>query len=392
MLESKNRLSRWFGERKAVRLMLLAALLALAVIHSRELLGGLLLVVHAAKPLLVGGAVAYILEIYVSRLNRVLFPNTKKVWLARGRRSLAIALSFIILVSFLVLVIYVVLPGLAEAVTVLARELPRYFQDAKNWALETFKDVPAIVEYIEPIQLDWKKISDRVIQFATGGTGSGVLISSTVTVVSTVTGEIAEFFISLIFAVFLLAGKAKLHRQFVRLARALLPERKRNLLHLILSTGHRCFSGFTVGQMLFGLISGVSTWFFMFIFRMPYAIMVGVICGTFILIPIIGGYIGAAVGVFLVFTASPSMAVWFLLMIILLQTLEGNLIYPRLLGSSVGMPALWVLAAVSLGGGLGGIIGMLISVPLGATAYALLKKWVEKKEAESAQPTQPVPV
>ena len=128
----------------------------------------------------------------------------------------------------------------------------------------------------------------------------------------------------------------------------------------------------------------------MVIFRMPYALIVGVLSGTSALIPIIGGYIGALLGTFLVFTAEPGMAIWFLLFIVVLQTVSGNLVYPRLVGSSVGLPGLWVLAAVTVGGGIGGIGGMLIGVPLAGSAYALIQEWALKKE-EAAKKTDALP-
>ena len=160
----------------------------------------------------------------------------------------------------------------------------------------------------------------------------------------------------------------------------------------VLDIANRCFSGFIVGQTVNGFILGVLTWLGMRIFGMPYALMVAVLSGTSALIPIIGGYIGAALGTFLVFTANPSLALWFLLFIVALQTLQGNILYPRLVGNSVGIPSLWVLAAVSVGGGLGGIGGMMLAVPITATLYSLVHEWVQRKNADKkAELPSPVP-
>ena len=165
-------------------------------------------------------------------------------------------------------------------------------------------------------------------------------------------------------------------------------EKNNNKLQRIMQTANRCFSGFIVGQSINGLILGVLTWLGMRIFSMPYALMVGVLSGTTSLIPIIGGYIGAALGTFLVFTANPGLALWFLVFIVALQTLQGNILYPRLVGDSVGLPSLWVLAAVSVGGGLGGVGGMLVAVPITATVYILVREWVKKKK-EAAKIEEP---
>ena len=379
-------ISQWFGEKKIVRLMLLAALMTLGVIHVEFIVNALVYLWNIAKPLIVGAALAYILEIIIKRLERILFPHSKRKWLIQSRRFICILLAIALVASLLTLIIAIVIPGLAEAFTLLAQELPNYFEDAKAWVLDTFRDVPAVTEYVEKIEFDWGKIQERVINWAVNGIGGNGLLSSTVSVIGAVTGSIANFFISIIFALFLLSSKDQLHSQFHRLLNAALPEKRVEKLQVVMDAGNKCFSGFIIGQTLNGLILGIFTWLGMRIFHMPYALIVGVLSGTTSLIPIIGGYIGAAAGTFLVFTAAPSMALWFLLFIVALQTVQGNILYPRMVGSSVGLPSLWVLAAVSIGGGLGGIAGMLLAVPITATLYSLIARWVRSKDHEIQDP------
>ena len=382
--QDQHPLAKWFGERKMVRLMLLAALLTLAVIYIHPIISGVVLLWNIAKPLIAGAAIAYILEIIVKRLEVVLFPSTKHAWLAKSRRAISIMISLLVVVSILTLIVFTVIPGLTEAVTLLAQELPVYFTQLKNWALETFKDVAPVTEAVQSLKFDWEDIQGRVAAWALNGMTGGRLLSSTVSVISAVMGQIANFFIALIFAVFLLGSKKKLQDQSNHLLAALLNDNNERRMKHVLSTANRCFSGFIIGQTLSGLILGVCTWLGMRIFRMPYSLIVAVLSGTTSLIPIIGGYIGAALGTFLVFTANPGMALWFLLFIVALQTVLGNTVYPKLMGSSVGIPSLWVLVAITLGGGIGGIGGMLVSVPFVATLYALLQEWVRsvnKKES-----------
>ncbi len=379
MSDQEHPLSKWFGERKIVRLMLLEALLALGVIHFQWLGDGIMLCWRIFRPLIIGGCIAYILEIVVKRLELIFFPNSKKVWLSKSRRWICILLATILVLIIVVLLISTVIPGLKDAFTVLSKELPNYFDQSKQWILENSEMIPAVHDYVMELELDWVKVQERVVNWALNGVSTGGLLSSTVSVISAVTGEIANFFISAIFAIFLLLGKKELQAQFQHLLRACLREKTRIVIQHVLENSNRCFSGFIVGQTLNGLILGVLTWLGMRIFGMPYSLMVGVLSGTTSLIPIIGGYIGAVLGTFLVFTVNPSLAMWFLIFIVLLQTIQGNLLYPRLVGNSVGLPSLWVLAAVSAGGGLGGISGMLIAVPVTATAYALLQEWVKRK-------------
>ena len=386
MSEHEHPLSKWFGERKIVRLMLLAALLALAVMHVEFILDTVLRLWQVASPLMLGAILAYILEIIIKRFEKIFFPKSRKPWMCRARRPICILLATVLVVFLAVLMVSIIIPGLTDAFTVLAREFPNYFLDVKAWVLETFKDVPTVTDYVKDLELDWNIIQDRVVQWGIRGIGDNSLLTNTVTVISAVTGSVANFMISAIFAIFLLGGKQKLQSQCDNLIRVSISERNNNKLQRVLKTANRCFSGFIVGQSINGLILGVLTWLGMRIFGMPYALMVGVLSGTTSLIPIIGGYIGAALGTFLVFTAAPSLALWFLLFIVTLQTLQGNILYPRLVGDSVGLPSLWVLAAVSVGGGLGGVGGMLVAVPLTATVYILVREWVQKKkEAEKIE-------
>lgn len=380
--EKESALRKWFGERKPVRLMLLAALLTLCVIHIDKLILAVLFLWRVASPLIVGAAMAYILEIVVKRLEKVIFPKTKKAWLANGRRYMCILIAFVLVLSVVLFFIFTVLPGLGDALALLTRELPVYFVQAKEWVLNTFADVPSVVEYVTNLNLDWPSVQEKVVNWAVNGLGGGGLLSSTVSVISAVTGRVANFLISLIFAIFLLCAKNTLMSQFNRVLDACFRPRKRNIISHVLDTMNRSFSGFIIGQVISAMILGFTTWLGMRIFNMPIALMVGVITGVTALIPIIGGYIGAAAGTFLVFTANPGMALWFLLFIVILQTVTGNLLYPKLVGNSVGLPSLWVLAAVSVGGGIGGISGMIAAVPLTATAYTLIREWIAKKERE----------
>ncbi len=387
MQDREHPLMKWFGDRRIVRLMLLAALLALGVIHIEFIISSVQLVWRVARPLIIGAAIAYVLEIIIKRLEKAVFPNTQNRWLKKSRRGLCILLSALLLVSLVVLLVFTVIPGLVDAFTLLSRELPNYFADVKEWLLNVFRNVPQVSDYLIDLNLEWDSVQERIVNWALNGVIAGELLSSTVTVIGAVSGRIANFFISCIFALFLLAGKQTLTRQFHSVMNAAASERTNERVMRVLTAANRCFSGFIVGQSVNGLILGILTWIGMRIIGMPYALMVGVLSGTTSLVPIIGGYIGAVLGTFLVFTANPGMALWFLIFIIVLQTVQGNLLYPRLVGNSVGLPSLWVLAAVSVGGGLGGISGMVVAVPITATIYALVQQWVQKKKQEAAPDT-----
>lgn len=380
MLKEKGSRLDWFGEKKLVRLLLLAALLTLGVIHFESLFYGVLFLWQVGQPLVQGAMLAYMLEVVVKRLERFYFPHAKKALLIRSRRPVCILLSTVLVFSMIVLIISMVIPGLGDAFALLAREVPIYLEQLRGWILENEDRFPAIAESAQNWQVDWQGIGTQIVNYAFSGLGG--LLSSTVSVIGAVTGTVFNFFMSVIFAFFLLAGKDRLLRQYRRSVKALLPEKRAKVLRHVLGVTHKSFSGFIVGQSLCALILGVVTWLGMMIFGMPYALIVGVLSGVTALVPIIGGYIGAILGAFLVFTQSPVMALWFLVFIIVLQQIQGNVIYPRLVSSSIGLPGIWVLAAVTVGGGLGGIGGMLLGVPIAAVIYILGREKVSKREKE----------
>ena len=389
MPDQDHPLAKWFGEKKIVRLMLLAALLALGVIHIESIIAGVALMWRVARPLITGAAFAYILEVVVKRLEGLFPVAIKSQWLQHSKRIICILIAIVLVMSLLVLIVSTVIPGLRQAFTVLGTEFPNYFAQAKVWIMDTFKEVPTVTEYMQNLELDWPSVQNRVFDWAINGIGGASLLSSTVTVIGAVTGSVANFFISAIFAIFLLTGKAKLQSQSRHVMAVTFDKKANTKIQYILKTSNRCFSGFIVGQTINAFILGLLTWLGMRLFGMPYALMVGVLSGTASLVPIIGGYIGAALGTFLVFTANPRLAVWFLVFIVSLQTVQGNLLYPRLVGNSVGLPALWVLAAVCVGGGLSGVAGMIVAVPITATLYALAQDWVDRKDDEKPEPPAP---
>ena len=370
----------WFGEKRVVRLLLLAALLALGVIHFESLFMGALFLWQVAQPLVLGCILAYMLEVVVKRLEKIYFPKARNPLLQKSRRPVCIMGATVLVLSMIVLVISMVIPGLGDAFALLAQEVPKYLEQLKGWILEHEDLFPSLAESAQGWQVDWEGIGKQIVTYAFSGLGG--LLTSTVSVIGAVTGTVINFFMSVIFAFFLLAGKERLLRQFRRSVRAMLPAERAKRLGHVLSVTHKSFSGFIVGQSLCALILGVATWLGMMIFGMPYALIVGVLSGVTALVPIIGGYIGAILGAFLVFTQSPVMALWFLLFIIVLQQIQGNVIYPRLVSSSIGLPGIWVLAAVSIGGGLGGIGGMLLGVPIAAALYILSREKVANKEKE----------
>ena len=235
----------------------------------------------------------------------------------------------------------------------------------------------AMLEEFEPAEINCDSIVNTIIDFMQNGLGN--VVSSTVTVASTIIGGVVNVFVALVFSFYILAQKEKLGSQFKRILHAYFPQKVHDRTLEIASLAGKNFSSFITGQCMEAVILGVMFVVSMTLFGFPYAVMVGVLIAFTALIPIVGAFIGCFVGAFLIMVDDPVKAIWFLLLFIVLQQIEGNLIYPHVVGNSVGLPSIWVLAAVTVGGSLMGVVGMLIFIPILSTVYALIREDVNEK-------------
>ena len=349
---------------------LIAAAVCLFLKNADRIASVFSLAFSAAAPLLVGCVIAYVLNILLKRIERFWFPGTKRKFLIKLRRPVCILLSFLALVLIMAGVVYLVVPELVSSIRLVTDEI-------RLWAIAHLEEMPEIQTYLENADIDWKNMMEKAVNILL--TGAGGIFNSVVQVFSKVIGTAARFMIGSLFAVYLLSSKEKLASQGDRIMRAYLPDRVRNTVCYAFKTLHEVFTSFIVGQCMEAVIIGTLCALGMTLLRFPYAVMTGAVVGVTALIPVVGAYIGAAVGAFMVFTVNPIQAVGFIIFLVLLQQLEGNLIYPRVVGSSIGLPGMWVLAAVTIGGGVLGVGGMLLGVPLAAAAYRFLGDGVQKR-------------
>jgi len=338
-------------------------------------------VLGAASPLLIGGVVAYIVNIVMCGYERMIFPKSKNKGWQKARRPVCMLLAFGSVVVGLYLIISITLPELVSCVGLLLEKLPPALE--KGWAfleekLHLSETFPEFAQKLEAI--DMRSAINEVWGVVSKGVGSAVDV--VVTAATSLASGVVTLFLSLVFSIYLLGGKEKLLSQFERLLKAYVKPEHAARVRYVLSTLNRSFHKYIVGQCTEALILGSLCMAGMLILRLPYAPMVGALVGVTALIPVAGAYIGAGFGAFMIFTVSPVKALVFLVYLLILQQLEGNLIFPRVVGSSLGLPGMWVLAAVTVFGGLFGIPGMLIGVPLTAAAYTLLKENVLKKEGQ----------
>lgn len=362
-------------------------LLYLCIRYWDEVVELLSLGLSAALPLMVGGVIAYILNILMSFFERCYFPKSKSKLVQKSRRIACMVLAFVSLIGIIALIIGIVVPELTNCVKHLFSKVPVFIENSLN-VLQKDENLAEYALALEAyLPSDWSAWQDKLMNGAKAVlSGFGGVMSSVVSVVSSVFSGIVTILVALIFSIYLLLDKEKIILQVKRLISTYLPNGDKKIFY-VLHTLNDSFHRFIVGQCTEAVVLGLLCMIGMAIFRFPYAMMIGVLIGFTALIPVAGAYIGAGVGAFMILTESPIQAVFFLIFIVVLQQVEGNLIYPKVVGSSIGLPGIWVLAAITIGGGLMGVMGMLLAVPIVATIYRLLQADVNKRN-----PMTPVPL
>lgn len=336
------------------------------------------------SPFIIGAAIAFILNVPMRAIERGLFGRTKR-YRETGKKSrlarpLSLVITLVLVIGIIFLVMFIIIPEVARTIGVVAAQAEPFFEQVKVWLMNLFDSYPEIEQKISEITLDWDKLVSTALDFAKNGVGN--ILNSTVSVASTIVNGVVNFVLAFIFALYILLQKEKLGRQIKQIFYSLLKEDKVDKIIGIGRLSESTFSKFLSGQCLEAVILGTMFVITMTIFRFPYAVMTGVLIAFTALIPIFGAFIGCFIGAFLILIVNPVQAFWFVILFIILQQLEGNLIYPYVVGNSVGLPSIWVLVAVTLGGNLMGIAGMLLFIPMFSVLYTIIRGFVYKRLKE----------
>lgn len=356
-------------------------LLYLAVNYWQAVADVVSAMLGAAMPLIIGAFIAYMVNILMAKYEKWYFPKAKNKFLVNSRRPVCMTGAFASLLAILALVVYLIAPQLAEAVQIIIAAIPEVAEMLLDLAEEHKILNEETLAALNAI--DWQSQIGNLVNVLTSGIGS--VMDMLISTVSSVFSIIVTGFLSIIFSIYILANKEGLRNQVHRLSHRYIHDKIREKVKYVLVTFNDCFRKYIVGQCIEAVILGALCTLGMWILQLPYAAMVGALIAVTALIPVAGAYIGAGVGAFMILTVDPMKALIFLIFIIVLQQLEGNLIYPRVVGSSMGLPGIWVLAAVSVGGGIMGIMGMFLGVPLAAALYRIIKEDVSKREAQEKQ-------
>lgn len=339
------------------------------------------------SPLLIGVGIAYVMNLLLKAIERLWDMALKKapeLWRVKLKRPICLTATMLLFLGIIFAIFFILIPRLEEAGSTLIANVPGYITQIQNWweslvdfAAEHGVTLPELSMNVE----DATKFISKILS-----SDSGNVVNTTIDITTSILGALVNILLAMVFSVYMLAQKETLISQSRRLLLAALPRKAGQRTMHILKLTNNAFSSFVTGQVTEAFILGSLCCIGMLILRLPYALPVSVIISFTSLIPIFGAWIGAATGAFLIVFVSPIKALTFLIFLLILQQVEGNLIYPKVVGKSVGLPGLWVLAAVTIGGGIFGMLGMLLGVPICSVIYALVQDFIRSQPAEDLTP------
>lgn len=366
--------------KKIMLLIVFTILILVGVTNVDKVWGVIKILLNIIFPFILGGAIAFIINMPMRCIEKNIFRRGSERYqkaVKKIARPVSLVLSLVLILAVVVLVFFVVVPQLGDTVIRLSNDIRQFWPQVQEWAIRLFEDNPEVVDWINSIEINWDKIVQGGIEFLK--TGAGTILGSTYSVAKTIVSAATNFVIAFVFAVYIVLQKEKLSVQVSKIMYAFLPEKVVEKIQAVCLLTHKTFSNFLTGQCLEAVILGSMFFVVMVVFSFPYPLLVGVLIAFTALIPIFGAFIGCFVGTFLILMENPMQAIAFVAIFLILQQIEGNLIYPHVVGSSVGLPSIWVLVAVTLGASVMGIVGMLVFIPLLSVIYTLFRGYVYKR-------------
>lgn len=329
-------------------------------------------------PFVLGSIIAFIIKVPMKGIEKRLFVNNEK--LSSLRRLLAYIITLLLIVGVFVICLFIIIPQVSDTVMLIVDRVPEAFDDFQKWIYAVTDDLPNVQSYIEKMDINWGTVSSEAIKIIKSA--GGTVFSSGISVISSIVGGLTNFVVAFVFSIYVIFQKEKLSEQAKKLLYALFKEKVADRVIYVGRLANKIFSSFLSGQCIEAVILGMMFFVTLSLFRLPYAVLIGVVIAITALIPIFGSFIGCAIGAFLIVMVEPMQAVWFLIIFVVLQQIEGNLIYPHVVGGSIGLPSIWVLVAVMIGGNLMGVAGILLFIPLCSVLYSLCRDFVYKRLEE----------
>lgn len=365
------------SERQIIRLIIFSGIVLWAVFNYKIFIDFVSFVIKLFLPLIVGIAIAFIINVPMKQIERKVF-NIDKRKHKKMIRVISLVLSIVIIFGVIGLILFLVIPELISAVNMIGKTLPKDFSWINGVSNKLSNLYPSLEQYIK--EIDTKSIIETSINSA------GSFVTVIIGFLSSLISRIIIFFIGFILSIYILLDKENLARQCNKLMTAFVSDDVRNNVIKVVKLSNTTFTNFITGQCLDAILIATLLFIIMSLLHIPYALIIAVLFAVTALIPYIGAFIALAVGVLLIAVTNPIMSLWYVIIFFALQQLDENFTYPKIVGKSVGLPALWALLAALIGGSVFGFIGVIISIPLSSIIYALFREYVneriEKKKAK----------
>ena len=359
---------------KIIIMILFSAILFYMCLKNLSVITGVVgYILKISSPFIIGAIIAFVINVPMRFIEKTLFSSSKK--LAKIARPISYLITLVLVFGLITLISYMIIPQLAATMVILASQIPSALTAAQEFLKSNFHYFSFLNGITD--NFDWQSVATKAATILQNAATS--ILNSGVQTISGIIGGILTFIIGFIFSIYLLMQKENLGKQIKQTLYALLPLKIADKTISILSFTSQVFSRFISGQCLEAIIIGVLFFISMSIFGMPYAILISVLIAFTALIPMVGSIIGCIVGVLLILMTSPFMALMFIIMYLVIQQIEGNLIYPYVVGNSVGLPSIWVLVAATIGAQVDGVFGILLFIPLSSVLYSLFRIYVKDR-------------
>ncbi len=337
-------------------------------------------VITLFSPFLIGLMIAFVLNVPMSMIEKWL-EKRKKIKRKGLRRMISLSLSILMVLAIILIVVALIIPDLGKTITSFVSHIPILIKDVEQSLQNLAKNNQTLQNWLQKIDFRPEAIQSQLeIWLKSAGTG---ILTNSLNFVFSLFSILSTGFIAFVFACYVLAEKEKLAMQFKMVLQSFLKENTVKNFFRVTALANTTFSKFISGQCLDALILGLLMFIGMVLFSFPYALSISVLISLTALIPVFGAFIAMFVGALLISSVSIEQAIYFIIYFLIIQQIEGNFIYPKVVGSSVGLPAIWTIMAVTIGGSCFGIFGMLISVPVSSILYALAKEWIKKRQPKT---------
>lgn len=357
--------------------------IAYLFLNSKSIFTGFGTLLGIMAPFILGGVIAFIMKIPLNFFERKVFSKIKNKKVEKHKRTISIALTFIFIILVIFIIMAIIVPQLINSFDGIRKSLPSFLQ----MAIDKTREIPYLSNYSDKLQseynnLSWNEIFNRIRDFVTSSERPSNILNSAISTASSILGGLVSFMLALITSIYILADKERLGYQATRICYSFFNNKIADKIIHVVHLLHENFFGFIRGQLTVSTFIGIATFVSCFVIGVPNAATLGVIIGVTDLIPIIGPFLGGAMGFIMTVIEDPTKGIIFIILILILQQIESNLVYPKIVGNKVGLPSLWTLVAITVGGSLFGVVGMWAFIPLASTLYELMREYTEYKIKE----------